>query len=228
MPPIALAVLLAAAPVEPGPPLALAAVPEKPARGRLVRVTADTPAKARLLWRVDGPAVDAGPGCDAKSFQFVTSGTGTVTVRAYAADESGIAEAVLKIEVEAPPEPPPPPLPGPDDGLVRRLQAGYDADPAPVDQRRADLRQLAALYAEASRLAANPQLTTAGQLLGALRDASAALVPTGRLTAVRQTIAADLAAELPTDPAAPLTPSVREAAATRFARIAAALGRVQP
>lgn len=123
-----------------------------------------------------------------------------------------------------PPEPAPP-KPEPPDPLKARLKAAYDADPAPVADRRAQALDLAALYRAAAALARDEGCATSGELLGRVTEAAGRLLadpPGGRkLAAVRKAAAAELAAVLPTD--APLAPGSRAAAAALFERLAAAL-----
>jgi hypothetical protein len=131
------------------------------------------------------------------------------------------AGATLVVGGPAPaPVPPPAPPPPPDDPLAKRLKAAYDADPAP--QKAEAKKDLAELYRQAARLAADPAVRTAGDLLGRVRKAAEALAP-GALVGLRKVVAEELAKVLPGDAGEALTAGHRVAAAELFSKLAAAL-----
>lgn len=120
----------------------------------------------------------------------------------------------------APPKPPTPPAP-PADPLAAKLKAAFDGDAADVAKRREQAKDLAALYRQAAKLAADNSVAAAGDLLSRVKTASAALVGADALKAVRGVVASELAAILPTDD--PLTDAQRKSAADLFAKLAVVL-----
>lgn len=85
-----------------------------------------------------------------------------------------------------------PPNPEPvADPLTKKLQAAYDADPAQLDARRAQLVILAALYDAAVKLPEDATINTRAELMKRLRDLATELALTG-LTDVRKIIAEEL------------------------------------
>ena len=117
---------------------------------------------------------------------------------------------------DVPPDPKPKPPDPPADPLRAKLKAAYDADASPKRQDQA--KDLAALYREAAKLAADGTVATSGDLLARVRAASASLVGPDALKGVRQVAAAELVAVLPTD--APLSGDQRAAAAALFLKLA--------
>jgi len=141
---------------------------------------------------------------------------------AVAAELKRIADLVAKLDDgPTPPKPVPPRPPEPADPLKARLRAAFDADHQQLDLRRAAALDLAALYREAAKLAADPAVATSGDLLARVRDAARALVGADALREVRRVAGAELGAVLPTD--APLTDEQRKQAAALFTKLATAL-----
>lgn len=122
------------------------------------------------------------------------------------------------------PKPPDPKPPEPADPLRAKLKAAFDADPAPLDARREQAKDLAALYRQAAMLAADPEVTTSGDLLRRVRDAAGTLVGVDALKDVRRAAGQELGGVLPTD--ATLTREQRTAVAALFAKLAATLEEV--
>lgn len=122
------------------------------------------------------------------------------------------------------PPPTPPPVP-PSDPLVLKLQAAADLDTRDPAKKRTDLLDLVELYRQATDLAAKAEVTTTGELVARVRQASAILGIEG-LTDVRRVIAAELAAGIGTADV-PLTADSRKAAAIIFTKIKAALEQVK-
>lgn len=119
-----------------------------------------------------------------------------------------------------PPAPVPPPVPVPPvDPLRSKLKAAFDAALGASADKAEWARDLAALYRAAAKLAADPTLATAGTLRAKLKDASAALIGSEALKEVRQAVAVELAAVLPTTDA-DLTDAHRAAAAALFKALA--------
>lgn len=119
-----------------------------------------------------------------------------------------------------PPAPVDPPKPA--DQLRAKLRAALDAAAGTSAEKAEWAKDLAALYRAAAKLAADPTLATAAALRGRLKDASAALVGPDALKEVRQVVAAELAAVLPTADA-DLTDAQRAGASALFKRLAEVL-----
>ncbi|HYF24299.1 MAG TPA: hypothetical protein VD931_01030 [Baekduia sp.] len=231
---VALAALLLAAPAlaqmpepapPPGPPPVPPAVklPEtvKAAPGALVKVRADTACKG-LVWILpESVAPEQWDACDdGKRLNLVAPASGSVTVYCVAAvekDKAFVAKCV--IVVDGPPKPPPP---SPTDPFAAELKALYAADATPDKAKHA--KALAELYRLGVKAAADATIATGGQLGAVLQDAAASLLEESpdALKATRQRVGAELRARLG-DPAAPLTPATRQAAADIYGRAAAAL-----
>lgn len=125
----------------------------------------------------------------------------------------------LNVPAPVPPGPgPKPPAPPPADPLAAAVKAAYDADPDPG--KAGQVKDLAELYKQAAELAADPRVTTTGQLVERVKAAALVLKITG-LTGVRKVVAGEVSAVMPDD--VPLTPAARTAAATVFTRVHAAL-----
>ncbi len=120
---------------------------------------------------------------------------------------------------------PPPVPPAPVDPLKVKLKAALDASAGSDAQKKEWAKDLAALYRQAAKLVTDPTLTTAVQLRQKLKDASAALIGADALVPVRQVVALELAAVLPTTEA-DLTDAQRVAAAVLFTKLAVLLDEV--
>lgn len=185
----------------------------------------------KLIDDAGGATLTAPP--DSVHAVFVASKPGRYR---FACIADGKASWTVMQAGDVPPGPPPGPGPTPPkpvDDLTKALQAAYTADAGPT--KAADLRQLIALYQQAVEFARDDKtLTSAADLFARVSGAAATLLPddptTGlrRLAGVRKVIAGELAGILPTDPDAPLTDAVRQAAATAFAKYAKALQGVVP
>lgn len=123
------------------------------------------------------------------------------------------------------PKPPKPPDPPPDP-LRAKLKFAFDTDPAPLELKRDQARDLAALYRAAAKLAEDPAVTTAGELLRRVRDAAGTLVGPDALREVRRVVGNELSSLLPTDSA--LTNDGRAATATLFRKLATNLEELAP
>ncbi|AWM40288.1 hypothetical protein GobsT_12440 [Gemmata obscuriglobus] len=133
-------------------------------------------------------------------------------------------ELLEKLGIDGPaPKPPAPPAPpAPADPLRARLKVALDAGAGTAAEKAEWARDLAALYRAAAKLTAEPGLTTAGTLRQKLKEAAAALIGEAALREVRQAVAAELAAVLPTTDA-DLTAEQRAAAGELFRKLAAHL-----
>lgn len=144
-------------------------------------------------------------------------------VAALRAELKRLNELGAKLGLDIPPAPKPP-EPTPADPLRQRLKAAFDADPTQLDLRKGQALDLAALYREAAKLAADPSVDSAGELLDRVRRAGMSLVGADALREVRKVAGVELGSLLPTD--APLTAEQRAAAAALFGRLAVALEEV--
>lgn len=120
----------------------------------------------------------------------------------------------LNLPLPKPPEPPA-------DPLRAKLKTAFDADPLQLDKRKGAAADLAALYRQAAKLAADPEVATSGALLDRVRQAAGMLVGADGLRDVRRAAGAELSAILPTD--ADLTAEQRDATAKLFQRLAVIL-----
>lgn len=128
----------------------------------------------------------------------------------------------LGIDGPKPPKPVDPPdivPPKPVDPLRAKLKAAFDLSAGGTGEKSEWAKDLAALYRAASKLVADPTLTTAAQLRSKLKDASAALIGAESLLDVRKAVAVELAAVLPTTDG-DLTDAQRASAAALFKRLA--------
>jgi len=115
-----------------------------------------------------------------------------------------------------------PPAPEPPDALAEKVRAALAADPErDATKKRTLARQLAVLYRELAREAADPALTSPAEFRRVARDAAARMIGPDALAGVRKEVAAELAALLPTD--APFSDAQRAAVAKLFERLALAL-----
>ncbi|HEY1188880.1 MAG TPA: hypothetical protein VGE74_14595, partial [Gemmata sp.] len=86
-----------------------------------------------------------------------------------------LADKIDKLGLVNPPAPVPPPVPpAPVDALKAKLKAAFDVDAAPLDTRKGQALDLAALYRQAATLTADPAVASAGELLARVRDAARA------------------------------------------------------
>ncbi|AWM41773.1 hypothetical protein GobsT_71230 [Gemmata obscuriglobus] len=122
-----------------------------------------------------------------------------------------------------PPTPPTPPTPpAPVDPLRSKLKTALDAGAGTSAEKGEWARDLAALYRAAAKLAGDSSLSTAGALRLKLKEAAAALIGEAALREVRQVVAVELAAVLPTTDGE-LTSDQRAGAADLFRKLAAHL-----
>ena len=114
------------------------------------------------------------------------------------------------------PVPPTPPV----DPLRAKLKAAYDAAPGTAAEKSEWAKDLAALYRQAAKLVADPEVGTAAELLRRLKAAATSLLGPMALVDVRRAVKEWLAAVLPTTTDAELTESHRKGAADLFAKLA--------
>jgi hypothetical protein len=119
-----------------------------------------------------------------------------------------------------PPDPPKPPDP-PAGPLAAKLKQAFDADPAQLDRKREQAKDLAALYRQAGKLAQDQTVATSGALLEQVKKAAGVLVGADALKECRKAVNRELGELLPTDDA--LTDGQRVAVAALFGKLAAIL-----
>lgn len=192
--------------------------------GALLRLTSAQPATWTL---VDAEGADVESVDGGKRLLFTSAVPGRYRLLAQSADET-FRVLVVVGNPPAPPQPKPPeplPPPKPVDPAQREFQSAYDADTRQLDKKRPDLLDLIELYKQAADLAAKPDVTTTGQLVARIREASRILAIEG-LADLRKLISTRLMAAFPNDE--PLTDATRKKAAEAFAQIRTLLQGVSP
>lgn len=193
--------------------------------GAFVRVAARTEGKV-VRW------IPLDPGLSVFPSDLLRDSKQTVVVGARAGRYRLLAITCLGDELSDPvvctvllgDTPPVPPGPSPDpapptDPLAKELQALFRADTGAGKAQH--LVALTALYRQAP--AALDKAATAGDLLRILRDASTSLLPPDALKPLRQRLAQELGANLPSKPDTPLDLTSKTKARELFTRIASAL-----
>lgn len=204
-------------------------------RTGFVILTAKTTCKT-VRWRIldDGPSMLPPEMLkDSKTLCLFVDKPGRYRVLAMTAkSEDEIGDALMTLTVlgpgPAPPEPPPAPPsppkpPQPTDPFVARLQAAYDADPAPMADKSTHRARLSGLYIAMAQHCDEPTITTTAQLKADLVKTAAKLALPDMLVQVRKVIAAEVASCLDASPGASLTTESRGAAKACFTRISASL-----
>lgn len=188
--------------------------------GRLVQIAAKTDCKL-IRWYLAGDDADLIVMESTRSAIFSAMAPGRYRILAWtAAGDIPSEPAVCVVTVgSAPPAPPGPVVPT--DLLAVALKGLFEAyqDPAKVAQ----LAALADVYRRAGKAAGDPEIKTAGDLFGFARRQAVAVLPPMALEAMRAKLGEELAAVLPTDPDAALTPSIRTAATEIYNKLAAIL-----
>lgn len=205
---------VAAQPGPAAPALKLPAeVRAKPAA--IAEIKAETAGKV-VKWVALTPGLSVRP-TDGGRVLLFSGPAGRYELLAYTAvgdAPSEPARVVVVIEGDAPVPPP-----KPADPLKAKLAAAVTADRA----EKADVLQLAAVYREAAKLAADAEVGTSRELLTRLRKVSEALIGPGTCPAVRGVVAEELLAVLGMSSEEPLTEAQRARAAALFGRLAGAL-----
>lgn len=196
---------------DPEPSLKLPAeVKAKPAE--ITELKAETTGK-QVKWVVLTPGLSVRT-IDSGKTLFVSGPPGRYELIAYTAIgdvPSDPARCLVVIENDAPP-----PMP---DSLKTKLAAALVTDRA----TRADLLQLAAIYREAAKVVADPEVATSKELLSRLRQVSVALIGSDALPAVRGAVAEELLSVLGMSSEETLTATQRKKAADLFVRLAVIL-----
>lgn len=185
-----------------------------------IQTILESPAKSR--WVVVTGGCKVTPVDDGKRAAFAAGKSGRYLIVVLPEAGEPILVAVLQGKVDPPPKPDDPVVPVSD--LGKKLQAAFDLDPLPRDKKLPLLALKVELYKQAAALAAAPDVTTTGQLVQRVRDASKALGG-DTLTDLRKEISLVLAAAMPTDE--PMTATVRDRAAATFTLIQSALKEVK-
>jgi hypothetical protein len=197
----------------------------KAAPGKLLVLSAE-PASKWLL-------VDDGAGADLRTFEAGKFGAFVAPLgrhRIIVTGPDGTPAKIVVVVGDAPPgppgpgpgpSPPVPPVP-PVDQLAAKLRAAFDADLAPVADRRKHAAALAELYRQiAERVCPDPAITGPTMLFDRARESAKILVGTDALLGVRKVVGEELANIFPVE--APLTKDQRDAAGRLFRRLAEVL-----
>lgn len=165
-----------------------------------------------VRWVPLTPGLSLRPVDDGRTLLFA-GGPGRYELLAYTAVgdvPSDPARVVILIDGDPGPGPKPP------DELRERIAAALAKDKA----AKADVAQLAAVYREAARVAADPAVTTSADLMGRVRRVSASLLGPDALPTVRGAAAEELLAALGMTSDEPLTDRQRKRAGELFTRLA--------
>lgn len=185
--------------------------------GRLVQIAAKTDCKL-IRWYLAGDDADLIVMESTRSAIFSAMAPGRYKILAWtAAGDIPSEPAVCVVTVGSAPPVPPGPV-APTDPLTLALKGLLEANQDPDK-----LKQLAALadvYRRAGRAATDPEIKTAGDLFAFARRQAVAVLPPMALEAIRARLGEELAAVLPMDPDAALTPSIRTAATEIYNKLA--------
>jgi hypothetical protein len=192
----------------------------KAAAGKLLVLSAE-PASKWLL-------VDDSGGADLRTFEAGKFGAFVAPVgrhRIIVTGPDGTPAKIVVVVGDAPPgpgpTPPVPPVP-PVDQLAAKLRAAFDADLAPVAERKKHAAALAELYRQiAERVCPDPAITGPTMLFDRARESAKILVGVDALLGVRKVVGEELAGIFPVE--APLTKDQRDAAGRLFRRLAEVL-----
>jgi hypothetical protein len=189
---------------------------------------ADTNGKT-VVWVVLTPGLSVRPVDGGRTLLF-TGPAGRYECIAYTAlgdVPSDPARCVIVIG-DVPPNPGPNPKPPdpPPDVLRTKLKAAFTADGATPEAKREQVKDLAALYRAAAKLAEDSSVPTSGELLRRVRDAAGTLIGPDALKEVRRVVGGELATLLPTDAA--LSDAQRTTTAALFRKFAAILEELTP
>lgn len=205
------------------PPAVWTEIPADPILTTLVNATA-------AKWISVDDNCELRPAADGKSCVFAAAKAGRY--RLIVVPETGDIVRVAVIVGKPDPVPPVPPAPTPNppappapvDPLTAKFQAAFNLDTRDAAKKKTDLLDLVELYTQAAVLANATDVTTTGQLVSRVRDASKALAIAG-LDDLRRAVSVELATAMPAD--VPLTQELRTKAAATFTKIKTALQGVQ-
>lgn len=188
--------------------------------GRLVQIAAKTDCKL-VRWYLAGDDADLIVMESTRSAIFSAMAPGRYRILAWtAAGDIPSEPAVCVVTVGSAPPVPPGPV-EPTDPLAVALKGLLEANQDPDKTKQ--LVALADVYRRAGRAATDPEIKTAGDLFAFARRQALAALPPMALEAIRAKLGEELAAVLPTDPDAALTPSIRTAATEIYNKLAGIL-----
>ena len=188
--------------------------------GRLVQIAAKTDCKL-VRWYLAGDDADLIVMESTRSAIFSAMAPGRYKILAWTAAGDIPSEAAVCVVTvgSAPPAPPGPVTPT--DPLTVALKGLLEANQDP--DKATQLAALADVYRRAAKAATDPEIRTAGDLFAFARRQAVAALPPMALEAIRARLGEELAAVLPTDPDAALTPSIRTAATEIYNKLAGIL-----
>ena len=188
--------------------------------GRLVQIAAKTDCKL-VRWYLAGEDADLIVMESTRSAIFSAMAPGRYRILAWtAAGDIPSEPAVCVVTVGSAPPVPPGPV-APTDPLTVALKGLLEANQDPDKAKQ--LAALADVYRRAGRAATDPEIKTASDLFAFARRQAVAVLPPMALEAIRAKLGEELAAVLPTDPDAALTPSIRTAATEIYNKLAGIL-----
>ncbi len=139
--------------------------------------------------------------------------------RVVAITDKGDPVPIAVVLGTAPPPKPPVPPPTPVDELRKKLAAALELDKG----ARADVTQLAAIWREAAKVAADPEVSSSRELLSRVRKVADGLLGADALPAVRGAIAEEVLAALGGLSDDALTADARAKAGELFKKLAGIL-----
>ena len=183
---------------------------------KLIKIQAETKGK-KIVWII--PKEFEADSLDGPRLVGVVNIPGTYRILCITSieDEPIVAECSLIVEGVAPT-----PI---NDQLRKELQDLYTADASP--KKAESIAVLAALYRAAIAYANDPEILTADKLADLVRSAVRSKLTSSDLASLRVRIATEVAASLPMDTGAAMTPEVRAKAAQVYTRIATALESIK-
>lgn len=188
--------------------------------GRLLKIEATSAGKS-IRWVNTSEDADLIVSESGRWAIFSSTVPGVYKVFAWTAQADTASEASICAILVGDPSPQPNP-PAPDDALRNAIKAIYGADGSP--NKKAYKESLQALWAEVAKKASDLDILYTGELFSIAKASSAKILPPGALLPIREKIAADLNANLPTDPQTELTVEIRAKAAKLFNRYSDILG----
>ena len=185
--------------------------------GRLVQIAAKTDCKL-VRWYLAGEDADLIVMESTRSAIFSAMAPGRYKILAWtAAADTPSEAAVCVVTVGSAPPAPPEPV-APTDPLAEAFRALFET--YQDSDKAKQVAALADVYRRAAKAAGDPEIKTAGDLFMFARRQALAALPPMALEAIRNRLGEELAAVLPTDPDAALTPSIRTAATEIYSRLA--------
>ena len=190
--------------------------------GRLLKIEATSAGKS-IRWANTSDDADLIVSESGRWAIFSSTIPGTYKVFAWTAAGDNPSEASICAILVSDPNPQPNP-PAPEDALKNAIKAIYGADNSPGKKGYKD--SLQALWLEVARKASDLDIRSVGELFSIAKQSSLKILPPGALLPIREKIATDINANLPTDPQVELTVEIRNKAAKLFNRYAEILGGI--